>query len=166
MPGPTHTLIASNVLTSNASTITFSSIPQIYRDLVVVAQGRTIAGNSDQFALRFNGDTSNNYRIVWAEGDGTSATSGGSNGTSWIITSQGYSAVDPTNGGHMVANIFDYSITDKNKTVLTRAGNGGAGTTMMCGIWVSNSAITSVEVRSTAVNYVAGTSFYLYGIIA
>lgn len=161
----TYDLIASNVLTSSASSVTFSSISG-YRDLVVVADGRTVTGSSDNFVLRFNGDTGNNYNSVWAETYGTSNWSSSSSNSSWIILGQAYSLLQPTESGLAIASIMDYSATDKHKSVLSRAGRAGEGVTMLAGRWANTSAITSVTVLTTSANFAVGSSFYLYGIVA
>ena len=67
----TYEFIAKNVLSSNTSSITFSSIPQTYTDLVLIING----GNTGavQVAIRFNGDTGNNYSNQSLTGNGATA---------------------------------------------------------------------------------------------
>ena len=60
MPLPsTMTPIATNTLTAVASSVTFSSIPSTYTDLVLVLQGSF--DSADDVRFRFNGDTGSNY---------------------------------------------------------------------------------------------------------
>ena len=61
---PTNTYVALDKVTlgTAASTITFSSIPQTYTDLVMVFDGT--AASATYSGIRFNGDTGNNYSFV------------------------------------------------------------------------------------------------------
>ena len=61
MPTSTYDLIASNVLTSSASNIEFTSIPSTYRDLVIVM---TVTADSASFGrMRFNNNSGSNYNL-------------------------------------------------------------------------------------------------------
>lgn len=59
----TYTLISSSVLTVTTQSVTFSSIPQTYTDLVLRMSYRITAaglfGNNP--AIRFNADATSNY---------------------------------------------------------------------------------------------------------
>ena len=56
----TYTPIASHTASGSESSITFSSIPQGYTDLVLVFLGKVDSGSGD-LGLRFNADTGSNY---------------------------------------------------------------------------------------------------------
>lgn len=160
MPTPTYDLIASNVLSSSASSVTFSSISGSYRDLVLVVNA-TAPGNN--LNLRFNSDTGTNYSYVWANGNGsTTVSNSAASQNQMILTSATYlTSVRNTN----ISQIMDYSATDKHKTVLTR-GNGEYGTEMRAGRWASTSAITSVTAICDGGSFDANSSFYLYGLVS
>jgi hypothetical protein len=74
MPTPTYDLIASNVLGTATSSVSFTSISGSYRDLIIVVNGLGNGGeiNAD---LRFNSDSGNNYSFVRMRGSGTAASS-------------------------------------------------------------------------------------------
>ena len=55
MAANTYTLISSNVLGSSAASVTFSSIPATYTDLVLRVSARTDA--DDTSLITFNGTT-------------------------------------------------------------------------------------------------------------
>jgi hypothetical protein len=81
----TYTLISSNTLSSAAASVTFSSIPSTYTDLVLQCSTRTDRSNQtyDNFRIRFNGDSGTNYSDRVIEGAGgtdiyRSTTSGAS----------------------------------------------------------------------------------------
>jgi hypothetical protein len=64
MATPTYDLIDSVTLSSSATSVTFSSITQDYRDLILVCEASS--NNSPAgFYGRYNGDTANNYHTVF-----------------------------------------------------------------------------------------------------
>jgi hypothetical protein len=66
MPTPTYTPLATVTLASTASSVTFSSIPATYRDLVVVHNNFGTVNNDANSNFRFNGDSGSNYSRVYA----------------------------------------------------------------------------------------------------
>ena len=161
----TYTLIDSVTLTSSASSVTFSGIPQTYGDLVLTVLA---AGSGDMPAgLQFNGATSG-YALVSMAGTGSSTSSFSSSTLGALqagvfVSSQG---VYPMLS---VFNIMDYTATDKHKTVLARGGQTGGssvfGAEAVAGRYPSTSAITSMTITGLgAGTYNVGSTFYLYGI--
>ena len=71
--GNTYVAIATNTLGSAAASVTFSSIPGTYTDLVIVTQA--ISATADNVGIRFNSDSGSNYSQTWLSGNGTSAIS-------------------------------------------------------------------------------------------
>jgi hypothetical protein len=76
--------------------------------------------------------------------------------------------INPGTGNKTVAtfNIMDYSATDKHKTSLIRVS--AASRTVAAGMqrWATTDAITSVTLAFLVGNYVAGSTFSLYGVYA
>jgi hypothetical protein len=156
MPTPTYTPLANVTLGSAAASVTFSSIPATYRDLVFVMNG-TVASNPD-LLLSFNGDTSNIYTNVLMEGAGGVAGS-------FSITRTGIFVMSGSTVRIMMsAQIMDYSATDKHKTVLSRGDNPTVQVLGGAGRWPSTAAITSLAVRAGASTFDSGSTFALYGI--
>jgi hypothetical protein len=157
LPTPTYTALANITLGSSASSITFSSIPATYRDLVLVADYSTSPSSACE--IRFNGDTGSNYSTVTMRGDGTSAFS----------TSYTAAFIQPSNGTGEAANtrnlftfqVMDYSATDKHKTSLLRMNNPGH-TQAQANRWANTAAITSVAIYNAT--FLTGATFALYGI--
>ena len=112
----TYALIDSTTLASSASSVTFSSITQDYRDLVLVAEHGTSSTTATAY-LRFNSDSGSNYSNVVAYGDGSSALS--TSGTETYINTRSLAASGEVSLS--VNQIMDYSATDKHKTTLTRS---------------------------------------------
>lgn len=157
----TYTLIASTTLGSSG-TVTFSSIPGTYTDLVVVASG-TSTGNG-QISLRFNGGTSL-YSTTTLWGDGTTAGAAREGAATYMqLGYLNYYNSGTYSSGY--AHIFDYANTTTYKTVLSRMGNTSVGTGASVGTWRSTAAITSVEVLPASYSFASGTIVKLYGIEA
>lgn len=157
----TYDPIASTTLIASTTGVTFSSIPQTYRDLILVVSGTP--NLADITRLRFNGDTAANYSLVTMEGNG-SATYSGVTTSSNLHTSRNYS-LSPSQVFTMRAELLDYSATDKHKTVLARTDSPNTVTTAVAGRWANTSAITQVYCY-TGGGFQAGTVVSLYGIAA
>ena len=150
--------LATKTLTATATSVTFSSISQAYRDLVLVIQ--TTSGAS--ISISFNGDTSSTYATVSAYGNGTAAASVTPASAGKTYLSYG-GAAGTLN--QITTNIFDYSATDKHKTILSRADAASAGTEMIAGRWPSTAAITSFTMNFGG-TWQIGSTFTLYGVAA
>ena len=161
MPTPTYDLIASNVLTSSASSVTFSSIPATYRDLVLVIDAKAVT-TKDIF-VRLNSDTGSNYSQVYMFGNGSTAGSGTNSGTSMYLTAQ---YATSTGASLSITQFLDYSATDKHKTVLSRGGETSQGVDAWATRWANTAAINTILIGLGANNFASGSSFYLYGIVS
>lgn len=163
MPTPTYDLLDSVTLSSSASSVTFSSINQGYRDLVLVAKPLPVTGSSIIPYVRFNSDSGSNYSIVTMRGNGSTAASQNATGESWISLLYAFS-VQPGYNPQMIMQVMDYSATDKHKTCLIRANQVENGTEASAQRWASTSAISSMTIAGWNANLDAGSTFYLYGI--
>jgi len=154
VPTPTYTALANITLGSSASSVTFSSIPATYRDLVLVVVGTATADAT--WGLRFNGDTGSNYPYVEMNGDGASTTS-----TTSTLT---FFRIGRTTGtqGTTIIQIMDYSATDKHKTGLSRTGPANEIVRAVASRWANTAAITSIVTNN--VTFASGTTLSLYGI--
>lgn len=160
----TNTYVALDKVTASGSvsSITFSSISSAYTDLVVVLN--TGNGSNSDVRMRFNADTASNYSRTGLTGNGTSASSFRSSSATYIeIDSNGFSGT--TIQQNIILNIANYSNTTTYKTALARANNASFGTDAIVGLWRNTAAITSIEFfNSNASNWIAGSTFSLYGI--
>lgn len=163
MPTPTYTPLANITLGSSAASVTFSSISQAYRDLVLVVSGGTTDGSGGQ--VTFNSDTGSNYYKLRMSGDGTSASSFAW-GASTDLQLGAYAIFNPGTITNTVMNIMDYSATDKHKTVLHRTNLASAGADAFAGRWASTSAITTIRLAVAGTTWSVGSTFALYGIAA
>lgn len=156
----TYAPIASQTLGSAASSVTFSSIPQGYTDLVCILTGTASSNNSNTY-LQFNGDTSSLYSATYLGGDGSVASSGKqSNQTKMLLDGPAY--WNTAQGPNKIVNIQNYSNSTTFKTVLTRA-NSNLGTDALTGLYRSTNPVTRITFLIDS-NYAAGSTFSLYGI--
>lgn len=163
MPKPlgTYALINSTTLGSAQSSVTFSSIPGTYTDLIIVNRG-SFSNDDNGYALTFNGDTGSNYSTTYIYGNGSS-------GVSVRVTNA--SSINAgrlnTSFGLGITHVMDYANTVTNKTILTR-GNSGGLVNFNVGLWRNTAAITSltISVPTGITNFSSGSVFKLYGITA
>jgi hypothetical protein len=157
MPTPTYTSLATITLGSSASSVTFSSIPATYRDLVLVVNG-TLTDNTN-IRVRFNGDTGSNYSFVYAGGTSSGPESAALTFAFALVGDFG------TSQSTVIGQIMDYSATDKHKTVLGRGNRFSTEAVQMtANRWANTSAITSIVVFPGLGSMNTGTTLSLYGI--
>ena len=165
----TYVALANITLGSSASSVTFSSIPATYRDLVIAANAQDpVSGTTfSNIGLQFNSDTGSNYNWLDMYGDGSSAVSQVQSNVTGILA--GYMSSQNNIFSAHIFQIMDYSATDKHKTVLVRSnlGTRSPNTTQLAqataGRWANTSAITSIRL-SGGTSFKAGSTFALYGI--
>ena len=168
MPTSTYVALATTTLASADSNITFSSIPADYRDLVLVVSGRSSTGGSaDNMGIYFNSDTGNNYSTVRMYGTGSTAGSTTSPAPSRIAQIT-IPASGTTEFGVATIQIMDYSANDKHTTALIRSNTAADQVHAAAGRWANTAAVNSVSIDlyATAANFVAGSTFSLFGIEA
>jgi hypothetical protein len=162
-----YTALANVTLGSAVLSVTFSSINQGFRDLVVVISGRETAtsGNNNSY-LRFNTDSGSNYSMVRMSGSGSGS---GDSDTVSGVTVAGWAFIENSSTSNftpIIYNIMDYSATDKHKTVLGRGAGASNFVSATASRWANTAAITSVEVRTSTTSFVAGSTISLYGVSA
>jgi len=158
MPEPTYTALATVTLGSSASSVTFSSIPATYRDLVVVISPTTSVDGTEVL-MRVNGDTGSNYAFVYALGTGSTTFSAAGTAASFGLLLGRTSRVT-----NVLVNLMDYSATDKHKTILQRDNDSGWTTVMRAGRWANTAAINTIVVSTSSGTFNSGSTFNLYGI--
>ena len=161
MPTPTYTPLATVTLGTTVTSVTFSSIPATYRDLILISQVQSVSG-TDSLDIRLNGDATTDKSNVFMNGNGSSASSYTQNNVASINAGDVYSTDRNTVS---ISQIFDYSATDKHKTVLTRYSRAANIVLAIASRQPTTSAITSVEVRC-GTSFASGSTFALYGVIA
>jgi len=167
----TYTLISSNVLSSSAASVTFSSIPATYTDLILKLSVRSDQpGAGRNYFLELNGiNSGQQYSTTMMFGDGATATSlRYSNENSGVRATYGMPGSDTTSNTFSNTEFYIpsynasankpislFGVTENNST--TAYANASAG------LWRNTSAITQVKITASD-NFVTNSSFYLYGI--
>jgi hypothetical protein len=158
MATPTYVPLGTITLPSNSSSVTFSSIPATYRDLIIVINGTLSADSSVH--VYYNGDTAANYTRVFMEGNG-STTGSGAGTDSRIIDMRNTSS-------NTILQIFDYAQTNKHKTALVRSNapvDNFPQVWAAAGRWANTNAINTVALDpDSTTQFASGTTVSLYGI--
>jgi len=165
----TYQAIATQTVTSTLTSgiITFSSIPQTYTDLVIVAigQGYTSASYGN-LQLQFNGDTGSNYSTTFINVIG-SVTSNRTSNASFIYAGSFLDWGTPNqNVGHAICNVMNYSNTTTYKSTISRDALAQYRTGLWTGTWRNTAAITSLTLTANDTPINTGSMFTLYGIKA
>jgi hypothetical protein len=157
----TYEPIATTTLAAGTASITFSTIPATYTDLVLVFNGT--AASAQFMELRFNGDTATNYSATRLSGNGSSASSDRTS-TSDVMQVGNLHTAQTTN----ILQIMNYANATTFKTVLCRSNQAGAQVSARVGLWRKTpEAITTILVRpGGGANFSIGCEFTLYGIKA
>jgi hypothetical protein len=161
MPQNTYESIYTTVLSSSATTVTLSPIPQGYTDLVLVM--RPSYGLFNGVILRINNDTGQNYSNTRLVGNGSSTTSF-STTTSMTL---GFSLDD--NPLMSIVNFQNYSSNSSKKSILIKSGNAATNIRVIAAMWntSSNSPINRIDLIHGDTNgFSVGSTFTLYGIAA
>lgn len=155
--GSTYSQISTTTVSSATSTVTLSSIPQTYTNLVLIINGT--ASTQTDLNYTFNGSSASNYSRTYLLGNGSSVITGrDSNGTylpiSFLDTSQ----------TTCIVSFPQYSNITTFKTALERANNASSVANTIVGLWRSTAAITSMTLTTSGGTISTGTTFTLYGI--
>lgn len=162
----TYEPISTQTLSSSQSSVTFSSIPQTYTDLVLVMWTKPYTSSEGSIKLNYNSDTGSNYSNTQLTGDRTSTIAGKNSNATSIALSYGNALNNPRQP-IFITNIMNYSNTTNYKASLTRTSESSAYVDGWVGLWRSNSAITTITINVTYIyNIGAGSTFTLYGIKA
>ena len=158
--GSTYSTIATSTLSTSATDVTFSSISQIYTDLILVIDGISSTAAGAGVSMQFNGDTGSNYWFTYMLGNGSSTSSGRQGNT--------FLNLGNINASRSVNrfNIQNYSNTTTFKSMIGRASLANQYDVTYVGLWKSTSAITSIKVtiESGTYSFNSGSTFTLYGI--
>jgi hypothetical protein len=162
--GSTYTPIATNTLGSATNSVTFSTIPATYTDLVFIGSIKGDASNGT-IQVRFNGDTGNNYSYTRLYGTGSAAASDRSSNISSMQLEDPGTAF---NSQFIVARgqIQNYSNSTTYKTMLGRGDEVTNVTMATSNLWRNTAAVTSVTIFTPSNNFAIGSTFTLYGISA
>jgi len=162
--GGAYELIESSILTSNTTSVTFSSIPQTYKHLEIRYVSRS-TGSRNNVDLRLNGLTTG-YRTHFLFGDGFVGSE--TNTSDFINGPMGVADNNSADSyGAGVISVLDYALTSKNKTVRALTGARASArqrVNLVSGSTFTTDALTSIELFTNGANLMSGSRFSLYGI--
>lgn len=157
----TYEPIATTTLGSAAPSVTFSSIPGTYTDLILIISGSQSGGSGDFICLQYNGDTGTNYSNNYIGGDGSTTFAGRAANYTNARFGAFYSSQ-----ANAICHIQNYSNNTTYKTAVGRSNSAGNNAVAMVNLWRNTTAITSVKVLIEANNFAVGSVFTLYGLKA
>jgi len=160
----TYQLIASNVLSSAAASVTFSAIPATYTDLVVRCSVR-LDGSYSMLGITFNASTTSRSTTE-LQGNGAAAASNrwttlnvrGANDSAYTASTFGSAEFYiPNYAGSVNKCASGFGTQETNATGSLMSANAL--------LWSNTTAISSIQLQNPqGANFVSGSSFYLYGI--
>lgn len=173
--------IASTTLGAPASSVSWTSVPQTYKNLMIVANCRTteVATASD-ILLRFNNDTNADYANLNVTADNASGTAalaiqGGNAQTSTPVMRTAGANLNSAIWGGGFAWILGYSnASTANKQIYSLSGEGDFGSVAAFRLRQTtfsnaNSSFTAIAVTRVDLiaggssNFSTGSTFQLYG---
>jgi hypothetical protein len=161
----TYEPIATTTGTGSSGTISFTSIPATYTDLVMVFEGAGASGGTAGLAFTINGVVSGTlYSDTRLQGNGTAASS--SRNSSQNSGNFGY--ISSSNRSMSILNIMNYSNTTTFKTTISRsftqdATDGRVGSYVT--LYRDTAAVNRLDIIATP-NFTTTSTFTLYGIKA
>ena len=172
LSAPFDSLQTVTVGAGGASSVSFTSIPSIYKHLQIrclVRESDTNVG-AGALWLRANADTGSNYSWHRFWGNGSTVSNGNASSTTWSLVGINSRAGNGTNVfGSTIIDVLDYSSNSKYKTFRGLTGEDPNGTDgyigVHSGLWMNTDAITSLTLYpSSTYSWTQYSSFALYGI--
>lgn len=163
----TYEPIAGTTLGAATSTVTLSSIPSTYTDLVLVFLYKGNTTNQPTLQLTFNATTTG-YSGTQLVGNGTSAASYRNTSASYISVARSVGVPASTSGvGTILIDIMSYANTSIYKTILARAAASDTGVERDVGLWQNTAAINEIKITTATSNdFAIGSVVSLYGVKA
>jgi hypothetical protein len=166
--GNTYESIATQTLGSDQASVTFSSIPGTYTDLVLISNVRINQSNSSDIYCQPNGVGTANKSFTFVIGNGSTASSARGTNDANIRIGAG-TGTSQASGifGTSISNFMNYSNTTTFKTILSRGSDATNAAQAIVGLFPSTNAITSIVIYgNNSVNILSGSTFSLFGIKA
>lgn len=174
---PAESLISEVVTAGAQASVTFSSIPATFRDLIVrVRAGPCGTASGTVFTqFQFNGDTGANYDSITYQTGTTSPSGGNFNFEQIAQTSANFGNLVGTSSPANVANYAEATIYDYRGTTFQKAfkslccqklgtSSGDVYTMTGSGFWRSTAAITEIDIiLSASGTFANGSVVSLYG---
>lgn len=160
-------LIKTTVLDTTAASVTISNIPQEFKSLKLIVSVRSSFAYASIWVRPNNSVSNITNRVLEGYGSGVASAT-----TTGNILGQGTGSGATANTFSNTEFTFPNYSSSSYKTVFTSTVNENNGTLayqdLIASLWSENTAITSFTILpstdGSAANFVAGSTFYLYGI--
>lgn len=164
MGTPTYVALATTVLSSSASSITFSSIPNTYKYLVLTVTPKSTSAGPFDAGMQFNSDAGANYAAKVAYGNGSTLNvyDALANVNQIYLDFQG--SVQNSFNQNCIAHIFGYSSTDMHTGVISRSNRTNSGLDFISSRWRNTATVNSIKYFLIGGTLDIGTKASLYGI--
>jgi len=159
-----YKLIEAKTLTTTTASITFSSIPQTYTDLLVLISARGDAGGQRDCYISFNGSTSN-FSNRYMEMSNSLVASGTTARYIGAVSGTTTTANIFSNGAIYIPNYTSSQYKSFSGDYV--AENNAQSTqvlTLSAQLWSNTAAITSIGFAPSSGSFIQYSTFYLYGI--
>lgn len=169
--GGMGTLHAETVTTGSATSVTVSSIPGTYRNMMIMVNARgTTAAATTILKMQFNGDTGANYDRIYVAGIGNTASAAQAPSAETFVTVVDMPAATASSGASSasIITIPNYSGAVFHKAVKVASGSKWGTSTgqqedlELFVLWRNTAAVTSVTLFPTAGAFVDGTVVDIY----
>ena len=167
----TYIKIASNTVGSGgAASVTFSSIPSTYTDLVVKMSTRSSSGGSvaANTYIKFNGSSASySERLLYGDGTTPNSASQATTQFNWAgQTTAGTATASTFNNSEVyIPNYTSANYKSISADSVTENNATAASIYIDAGLWSNTSAITSIAfTEQYGANFAQYSTFTLYGI--
>jgi hypothetical protein len=165
-------LIASQVLGSSATSVTFSSIPGTYKDLVLRASVRLYIGDATQeqfFNVYFNSSGTTDFSSTYLRGYTTAQSFRSSSRANLNYNNtlaDGATADTFSSQEIYIPNYAGSASKPVSSSMAAIQNSTSSQSSVYAGLYNSSSAISSITLvgPSGSYTFVTGSSFYLYGL--
>lgn len=157
--------IADSLVESPVTSVTFSSIPSGYTDLILKVSARNTS-SGDWFHLNFNNSTANfSGRQLFGTGSGAFSYTK-TDGTEAFVNNNGSTTANTFSNSELY--IPNYAGSN-NKSFSIDSVTENNGTTaylvLYAGLWSNTAAITSITLIANSNSLAANSTFTLYGVL-
>ena len=163
----THTLISSvTVGSGGSSTISFTSIPATYTDLVLKISSRSSVSNVNDYPIiEFNGSVAS-YSLRGLQGNGAAVQSYTDTSIYGIGSGNNQTANTFGNSEFYIPNYAGSAYKSVSVDGVNEDNATNAVAALIAGLWVDTPAIISIALKPyhASQTFVQYSSFYLYGI--
>lgn len=162
----TYTPIASTILTTDTKSVTFSSIPATYTDLLIRFSAKTTTSFTSQVEYALNTVNTSLRRISLEQYGNTASANARTDDNSAIFFPGPSFLADTFNSAEIYFSNYNSSANKNFYSFSVFSTNGTTGFVGICAnLRTNTAALTEIKLTDENYNFKAGSSFHLYGIL-